>query len=517
MKYPALPLWKEAPFIRYIIPLSAGIFVQWYHAFTFTALLCGLTGCTVLIIIFSISRLSWRFYFSYIFGWSFNLLLFFMGSLLVYVRDERNKQEWIGRKPLQESILLVRIEEPLSEKPRSYRALAIVEKMIVKDRFITVNGRVILYLGKDGRAAGVKQGHRLLMKATLSPIKNFPNATGFDYRSYCALQNIYHQSFLKRSSYLLLPGREEKFFGEFLFFLRERTLRILRTYVTGKKEAGMAEALLIGYKDDLDKTLVQSYVNTGVVHVIAISGLHVGLIYTILLLVLRALPRGAYTRWAKPVILLAALWVFSLLAGGSPSVLRSAVMFSGIVLGKSLGRKNGIYNSLAASAFLLLCYNPLWLFDAGFQLSYLAVLSLVIFMNPLYNILYVQNKLLDGVWKMAAVTLAAQVLTVPICLYYFQQFPNLFLLTNMVAVPLSSVILVMEIALCTFSFYPPLAHWTGYLTERLIFMLNGFIEYMEKMPFALTKNLVVSFYQVMVLYGIILLSMQLIRIRTKKD
>ena len=156
---------------------------------------------------------------------------------------------------------------------------------------------------------------------------------------------------------------------------------------------GLAEALLIGYKDDLDKTLVQSYSNTGVVHVIAISGLHLGLIYWLLLMLFKPLQKRKL-KWLRPVFILTGLWLFSLLAGAQPSVLRSAVMFTCIVLGDSFARKSSIYNTLALSALLLLCINPYWLWDVGFQLSYAAVLSIVIFMQPIYNWFYIKNKVL---------------------------------------------------------------------------------------------------------------------------
>ena len=195
------------------------------------------------------------------------------------------------------------------------------------------------------------------------------------------------------------------------------------TNIKGDKELGLAEALLIGYKDDLDKTLVQSYTNTGVVHIIAISGLHLGLIYWLLVQLLKPLQRRKYMKWLRPVIIILGLWLFSLLAGAQPSILRSAVMFTCIVIGETIAKKTSIYNSLALSAFGLLCWNPYWLWDVGFQLSYSAVLSIIIFMRPVYNLLYVKNKILDFFWKINAVTIAAQILTLPLSIYHFHQFP----------------------------------------------------------------------------------------------
>jgi competence protein ComEC len=165
-----------------------------------------------------------------------------------------------------------------------------------------------------------------------------------------------------------------------LFNTKTYILKTLRTYIKGEQETSVAEALLIGYRDDLDRDLVQAYSNTGVVHVIAISGLHLGLIYWLLLFLLKPLDKTKQLKWLKPVIAISLLWIFSLLTGAGASVIRAAIMFTAIGFGGLLGKKGNIYNSMAASAFVMLCYNPFLLWDVGFQLSYAAVLSIVLFL-----------------------------------------------------------------------------------------------------------------------------------------
>ena len=262
---------------------------------------------------------------------------------------------------------------------------------------------------------------------------------------------------------------------------------------------GLAEALLIGYKDDLDKNLVQSYTNTGVVHIIAISGLHLGLIYWLFVQVLKPLKRKKISKWLNPIIIISGLWIFSLLAGGQPSVLRSAVMFSCIVLAASLSRKTSIYNTLAFSAFILLCIDPYWLWDVGFQLSYVAVLSIVIFMKPIYNLFFIKNKILDFIWKLNAVSIAAQLLTTPFSIYHFHQFPNFFLLTNFVAVPLSSIIVLGEIFLCAISFIPFLALLAGKIISWLIWVMNSYIQKIESLPWSLWGGMQINIEQTVLL------------------
>ena len=272
-------------------------------------------------------------------------------------------------------------------------------------------------------------------------------------------------------------------FTRTLFNIQRWVIKVLRTNIQGPRECGLAEALLIGYKNDLDKNLLQAYSNTGVVHVVAISGLHLGLIYAMLNIFCRPLSNRKVGKVLRPVIVLAGLWIFSFLAGASPSVLRSAVMFSFVAVGSSVSKRSSLLNNLAASAFFLLCYDPFWLWDLGFILSYGALLSISIFMKPIYNLYVSENKLLDGIWKMNAVTLSAQVMTMPVLLYYFGQFPTLFLFTNFVAIPLSSIVLIGEIVLCAICFVKPAARLCGELLELLIRLMNDVVEYFNGFSF----------------------------------
>ena len=360
------------------------------------------------------------------------------------------------------ALLVATLDETPVEKTKSFKANASISMMIENGKNIPVNGKVILYFKRDSLLPAMSYGSQLIIRKPLQEIKNSGNPGGFDYKRYCLFREITHQAYLKPDEFSVLPKLRIKNGSiAFLDDIREKVLNILRTNIKGDKELGLAEALLIGYKDDLDKTLVQSYTNTGVVHIIAISGLHLGLIYWLLVQLLKPLQRRKYMNWLRPFIIISGLWLFSLLAGAQPSILRSAVMFTCIVIGETIAKKTSIYNSLAFSAFGLLCWNPYWLWDVGFQLSYSAVLSIIIFMRPVYNLLYVKNKILDFFWKINAVTIAAQILTLPLSIFHFHQFPVYFLLTNFIAVPLSSIILFGEIFLCAISFIPVVAKLTG--------------------------------------------------------
>lgn len=375
------------------------------------------------------------------------------------------------------------------QRPNSWKALARINRLISPDKIQQTQGLLWIYFARDSSFNGLPAGTLLLTRATPQPVTSTGNPGAFDYARYSLFNGVTHQLYLQPDDYILIPGNYNTRFSQWLVHCRNWIIHTLEKYIPGKKEAGLAEALLIGYKDNLDRELVQSYTNTGIVHIIAISGLHLGLIYWLLQKACAFLPRHGRWRWFSPLLQITALWIFSLLAGAQASVLRSAVMFTILILGESLSRKHAIYNSLALAAFLMLCYQPYWLWDIGFQLSFLAVTSLILFMQPVYQLLYIKWKPLDLIWKMCAVTLAAQLLTLPICLYQFHQFPNYFLVANLLIVPFSSLILMGEILLCLAALLPPAATVLGSALNWLIWLMNETVRYIEQLPYALTHSI----------------------------
>ena len=481
--------WKQIPFIRLIIPLMIGIVCQWYLVFSLRQLFIFTIATSLILVIYFLLSFSKKYIYRWLQGVGFNLLFFVLGMSLIYTNDIRNQPDWIGRYDNDSVAVLVTLQEPLVEKTKSYKALARIESVKVHGEWKTAKGNMLIYLSKDSLEPNLKYGSQLLFIKPLQPIQNAGNPGSFDYQQYCAFQDIYHQAFLKSSDYAILASTHINGFKKWLFDVRNSVIRTLRKYITKEDEAAVAEALLIGYRDDLDKELVQAYSNTGVVHIIAISGLHLGMIYGALVFLLNPFRRTKWIRWCKPLIILGVLWIFTLLAGGVPSILRSAVMFTFIVIGETLDRKSSIYNTLASSAFVMLCINPFFLWDIGFQLSYTAVVSIVLFSHPVYNWFFIQNMSLNFLWKLSSVTISAQILTLPIIFYSFHQFPNYFLITNCVIVPLSSIILFAELLLLIVSFIPVVAKFVGLITTWFLSFMNGFIESINRLPYAVYEGI----------------------------
>ena len=499
-----LYLWKQAPFLRLLVPLIAGILLQWYLLIPMQISWCILIVSLAGILLFNLRTSFLQYRFAWLNGLLVHLLMIAGGGLVSWHNNIEHQPKWINNCYAPGNFVSAVLQEPLSEKTNSFKAEASVEALLRGDSLLAAKGNIIIYFKKDSAGRQLGYGSQVLFRKTLQAITNSGNPGAFNYQRYSLFHGIGKQVYLQQGEYWVLSEKNQSVLSNFLFAARRKVLHAITAYIPGSKEAGLAEALLLGYKDDLDKTLVQSYSNTGVVHIIAISGMHMGLIYWLLSLVLWPLKKNTSTRWIATIASIAGLWLFALLTGGGPSIMRAAVMFTCIVIGESLARKTFIYNSLAASAFLLLCINPGWLWDAGFQLSYAAVLSIVIFMKPIYHRIYFPNKIVDFIWQLAAVTLAAQVLTTPISIYHFHQFPVYFLITNLLAVPLSSIIILLEILLCAVAGWPALAGILGTVTGYLIGLMNGFIEYMERLPFAQWNNLQVNILQVLMLFGFII-------------
>ena len=335
-------------------------------------------------------------------------------------------------------------------------------------------------------------GDRLVFNQPLQTLGQQTNPGAFNYTAYLARNNIHHRLFLKANQYRLIDSGKTNL----IYQTTNTVLSVLRKNIPGKQEQAIAEALLIGYTFDLEDELLNAYSRTGVIHIIAISGMHLGLVYGILLFATSPFKKIKYIRWLRPVVILISLWIFSLLVGAGASVLRASIIFSFILLGELLLRKNNAYNSLAASMFCLLCFNPYYLWDLGFQLSYAAVTGIIIFTKPIYHYWYIPHKFFRYCWQLIVVTCSAQVFTIPITLYHFHQFPNLFLLTNLIVVPMSGLVLYGCMFLLLVAPFHFIAHPFGEILGKALQLMNQFIFYVEKQPFAVTDYIQINPIQI---------------------
>ncbi|MCF3111212.1 ComEC family competence protein [Niabella sp. CC-SYL272] len=490
----------RAPFLKLLLPFAGGILLYMYRPVPVVGCAMGFLVSAAMVLLFRTIRGYRRLQLQWVEALLIAAVFVFLGMLITAAKDVRARGNWFQHQYRPGMYLHVTLLEQPVEKKRSYKAEAGVRHLLTHAGAETVSGRIILYFKKEPGIKRLRAGTQLIFSRKPQEIRNPGNPGAFDYKRYAFMNGITHQVYLTQKDIAVPVMQKESGVWLWLYRLRASILGILKKYIHGAKELGLAEALLIGYRDDLDKDLLQSYSDTGVVHVIAVSGMHLGLIYWLLDFLLSPLRKRRQTRWLHPVLVLGILWVFSLLAGAAASIVRAAVMFTCLLLGKQMGRSASVYNTLAASAFLLLCYNPYWLWDIGFQLSYAAVLSIVVFYKPLYHLITINNRLLDAVWQLCAVSIAAQVLTTPLSVYHFHQFPVYFLITNLLVVPVSSVVLIGELVLVLIAPVTPLAVFTGRILEGIIWWMNRMVETLSWYPFALWKGLVINIPQVLMLY-----------------
>lgn len=491
---------KQIPVLRFLVPLIIGILLQYHYNLSLLFVAAIAIVSLAFVFVFSFLSSFKQLKFSAVKG----ILLFFVflgiGACLSYTKNIEHSKSWVGNYFSSNTPCLVTLQENIVAKEKSNKALATVNAVYINNKWQCVDGDVLLYFKKDSTLPKLHYGSQLVIKKNLINIVNSGNPSGFNYAQYCSFQGIHYQGFLKNGDYVLLPSTQEKLFATFLINIRTWVLQTLKTYIHQPNELSIAEALLIGYRDELDRDLVKAYSNTGVVHIIAISGLHLGMIYGLILFFFKPFDKFSFTKYAKPITIIIVLWLFSFLAGLAPSILRSAIMFTCIAIGSAMGKRSNIYNGLALSALIILLINPFSLWDVGFQLSYSAVLSIIVFSGYIKNWLIFKNKWLNTVWELCAVTLSAQILTLPIVLYHFHQFANYFFITNLIAVPLSGLILYGEIFLLITSWLQPVAAFIGIVVEKGIALMNAYILWANDLPYSLLLNIQISIPQAIILF-----------------
>lgn len=493
-------IWKKAPFLRLMLPVLSGILFEYYGNIKLPEIIYGGIIVLVLFIAFSFLPEALRYRFRWLQGILISMFLVIFGLLITWQKDIRNHKNWYGNNYNNQSFLIATINEPPVEKAKSYKAIAAVETYIANDSQRTVQGKILLYFAKDSFAKQLKYGDQIIIGKKWQPIKNSGNPGAFNYSQYLAFQQIFDQCYLKKQDWVLLKRNKASLFKNILFNTRDYVVKTIDKYIIGSNESALAKAMLIGYRVDLDKDLVQAYSNAGVVHLIAISGLHLALVYGILFWITLQIPFFKKSKAIQLVTILFCLWFFAFLTGASPSVLRAAVMFSFISVGAIFNKRASIYNSLCVSAFVLLCFDPFLLWNVGFQLSYLAVLGIVILQKAIYSWLYFKNKILDVSWKMASVSIAAQIFTVPLCFYYFHQLPLLFLIANLIAIPLATVALWGCILLLMVSPISVLSVYIGKLVTIFFWLMNHSILLINTLPFVLWSNVFISASDTILLY-----------------
>ena len=423
-----------------------------------------------------------------------------IGYIQVHHRTESNQpQHIINCKGTVKQYSVTLVTQP-QEKENSWKAEGEVEMIqLTGGKWELSSGKVLLYFSKKDYKELLRYGDKLLLKGQPILITGPANPGEFDFKKFSTYRNIYHQHFLHSDSILLVGYKPINIAIEYSIRARAWADRIIKQYVQGEREQATTSALVLGLMDGLDNELIGAYAATGSLHVLSVSGLHVGIIYWLMLLILKPLEKTTRGKWTLAIVSVLVLWAYAFITGLSPSVLRAVTMFSFVAVAKPWNQRTNIYNTLAVSAFCLLVYDPYLIMSVGFQLSYLAVIGIV-YLQPLLLQFWEPKRWLGiQVWQVLCVSVAAQLATVAIGLFYFHQFPVYFLLANLFVIPASFFVLIVGILLIAVGYFSFLASPVGIVVTWFVKLLNGGVVLMERLPFSLIENVNITTLQCWIL------------------
>lgn len=491
---------KQAPLLRVIIPLIAGIISGIYfpihHWINFTLPLL----LFIVLLFFTFFKKSDKAYKIQIYHGVFVNVFFISSAYCLTIYKTSYFHEKHFTKISEYGLAYGEIIEPLSFKENTAKAIINVLAVKSNNNWIATEGKAVIYFQKDSAVNHLKTGDRIVFEPDFKEIKEPQNPAEFNYKQYLAFHLIYRQSYLKSGKWQKVDSGNNYNLKRIAENWRNKLLSVIeQNNITGN-EAAVLSALIVGYKDKLEASIVRAYSSSGAMHVLAVSGLHVGIIYVIISSVFFFIEKIKNGIIVKTIIILLFLWAFAFVTGLSPSVLRASTMFSFVAVGKAFNRNSNIYNTLAASAILLLLINPYMITEVGFQLSYLAVIGIISFQKGFYDLIEVKNKWLDKIWQLTTVSIAAQISTFPLGLLYFHQFPNYFLLSNLVVIPLATLIIHTGILMFALSPFPLLAKYAALVTDKLLFALNYSVTYFENLPYSIIEGIYISVAETILIY-----------------
>lgn len=392
---------------------------------------------------------------------------------------------------------LAEICQKPTEKKNTYQAV-----LLLQSRLLANPEKVIGYFSKENFDSTIIAGDQLIVLCKPQDIRNMGNPFEFDYRSMMHRKGIQYSVYLSPGTYKK-TGIKINRLNYLAEKLRDKLIVLLKATKIEREEMSVVSALTLGYRAELEPETRDYFASTGAMHVLAVSGLHVGLIYLILNFLFSGIKKRKLGRLIQPFAMIVFLWAYAFITGFSPSVQRATVMFTFVIVGNLIRRPINIYNSISASALVLMLHNPNVVFEVGFQLSYLAVFGIVLLQTPFASLLHINNKILKWLWALFTVSMAAQLVTFPLGLLYFNQFPNFFWLSNFVVIP--GAIAIIWITFGFFVFNP--IHLISDLFSEIIQFITDIMLYILKwiseLPHSVNEGIVVNVVHIWILYGLI--------------
>lgn len=493
----------DFPLTKITVWFVIGILVSYYWQPTnYIASIALLAGLIIFLILYFLARKNKKT--NLFFGISAYFISFFVGiSTLLFHTDSLQKSNYIHCKKAFETSqsVTLTLHEKLKSNDYNDRYIALLNGIENKQ----YSGRIILNVQKDSLQNPLIIGNIIKIKTILQPNNPPKNPNQFDYSNYLKNKQIYAQAYVTKSE-IKISKIIKKDIWYYAAKLNSRIIRNLEKRNFNKSEMSVALALILGQQQEISSDIIQDYQYSGATHVLSVSGLHVGFIMLFIAFILKPIPNTKKGSFIKLMAILFSLSGFAIISGLSPSVLRSVVMFSFLAIGNHLRRSGNIYHTLLVSIFLILLFEPYFIFDVGFQLSYLALFFILWLQPILSNIWIPKNKIQKYIWDALTVSFAAQIGTLPLCLYYFHQFPGLFFVTNIVILPILSFIMIAGIIVMLLAIFDCVPFFMIEVFEKSIYLLNKTIHIIASFESFVIRDISFNFYYLLAFYLLIISS-----------
>lgn len=508
---------QKHPFLKILFPFISGITIGLFPALYFEISLTCLTIFLCLTIILSLlfkKIIAYRT--RWISGFIISLSLAVTGYYISINNFDNRKADYFARFITKnETTIIGDVKEPILLRNKTVKVLLELKYVITENGLKKASGKTIIFLEKNKISESIIYGDRILVKANFSEISKNNNSEFEYYRYFLNYKNIYHSTFARTDNITIISRNKVNPIYSLSYGIRDKFLNILKQNNIDGKVLAVGSAILFGYRDLLDTETIKEFSGSGVIHTLCVSGLHVGIIYFILYKILSLIPKRKYHNIVVFIIILFFLWLYAFICGLSPSIQRATIMFSIILLGKSMGKTTDTLDSVLISAFILLLINPFYITYISFQLSYGAVIGIVICYPMLYPLWKTNIGILKKIWSLAVVSFTAQIFIFPLIIFYFHYFPLYFLLSNMIVVPLISFIIFSGfVILATNTF--TISSIFSVIFIKLIEFINHIAEKTYLLPFSLINNIYINKFQVILIYILVISIIIALNDRNKK-
>ena len=430
------------------------------------------------------------------------LLFLLLGIFISSINLPQNQPRHYLNKISSEDVAILTLHIKESLKPDLYHHKFIAEVTSVGHQLS--HGKILLLQPKAAAEEPFLEGEEILAAVNPEMVPSPLNPHQFNYARFMNRKGVHRQVSLNNRLYKKLPNRDPDLRTK-AAHLRKEITAALKKENFGSQEMGIVQALLLGQKQDISAETYNNFAAAGAIHVLAVSGLHVGIMLLLFNRLFSPLRRFKKGHILQTLLVILCLWGFAVLAGLSPSVVRAVTMFSFVAVGMEIKRRTGTLNSVFLSLMLLLLVKPQWIFEVGFQLSYAAVISIVLLRPILLDLWNPENKIAKYIWDLLTVTFAAQLGVLPLSLYYFHQFPGLFFLSNLLILPFLGFILILGVLVIVLALAGILPSIFGKAYEKMISGLNKVVELVAQQEQFIFKDIPFTITEVFAWYLLIFL------------